>query len=164
VSELRRLAAPVTVLTGLLVIVVLFQPVRFGLAFRVWLVAVGALAAASLLRSALAPYRFAAVEPIRVRSRRAPRATRPPGLDEVERAVDFAGWNPADLRTRLRPLLREVVAARLEARAGVELGHSPAAARALLGETCWALVSDEFDAPDAGAPALREALGRLEAI
>jgi hypothetical protein len=163
-SELRRLGAPVAGLTVLLVVVGLFQPVRFGLAFRVWLVATGALAAAALLRAALAPYRSAPVEPIRFRSRRPSPSARPPGLEEVERAIDFAGWNPADLRSRLRPLLREVATLRLEAGPGVDLQRSPAAARALIGEACWALVSDEFETPDAGSAAIREALDRLEGI
>jgi hypothetical protein len=163
-SHLRRLAAPITALTLLLAIVVLFLPVRFGLAFRAWLVAVGALATAALLRAALAPYRSAPVEPIRLRPRRSPPSARPPGLEEVERAIDFAGWNAADLRSRLRPLLREVAALRLEAGPGVDLERNPVAARTLMGEACWALVSEEFDAPDAGSPAIREALDRLEAI
>ena len=163
-SELRRLRAPVAALTLLLAVVVIFQPVRFELAFRVWLVAIGALVAAALLRTALAPYRSAPVEPIRLRPRRSPPSARPPGLEEVERAIDFAGWNPADLRIRLRPLLREVASLRLEAGPGLDLERSPAAARALLGEACWALVSDEFEAPDAGSAAIRQALDRLEAI
>lgn len=163
-SELRRLAPPLAALTLVLAVVVLFRPVRFELAFRVWLVAAGALVTAALLRAAMGPYRPAAVEPIRLRRRRRSPAPRPPGLDEVERAVDFAGWNPADLRTRLRPLLREVVAARLETGRGVDLDRDPAAAREAVGEACWSLASPEFEAPDAGTAALREALDRLEAM
>jgi hypothetical protein len=164
VSELRRLGLPVALLTLLLAIVVVFQPIPFGVAFRGWLVALGALAAAALLRGALAPYRRAAVEPIRLRARRRPPAARPAGLEEVERAVDFAGWNPADLRRRLRPLLREVAVQRLRSGRGLDLERSPDACRALLGEAAWALVSEEDEEPDAGSPALREALGRLESI
>jgi hypothetical protein len=163
-SELRRLGVPVAVLTGLLAIVIFFKPIPFGVAFRAWLVALGALAAAALLRGALAPYRRSAVEPIRIRPRRRLPAPRPPGLEEVERAVDFAGWNPADLRRRLRPLLREVAVQRLRSGPGLDLERSPDACRTLLGEAGWALVSDEVAEPDAGSPALREALRRLESI
>src|SRR5207248_6356968 len=134
VSELRRAALPAALLTVLLVIVLLFRPIPFGIAFRGWLVALAAVAAAGLLRGVLAPYRRAVVEPIRLRARRRPPAPRPPGLDEVERAVDFAGWNPADLRRRLRPLLREVAVQRLRSGPGLDLERTPAACRTLLGE------------------------------
>jgi len=164
VTELRRHALPVAVLSGLLGVVVIFQPVPFGLAFRIYLVAIAGLAVAALLRAALAPYRPAPVEPFRPWSRRVAVISRPPGLEEVERAVDFAAWNPADLRRRLRPILREVAAQRLQSSAGVDLERDPAAARALLGEEAWALVSEEFATPDSGTPALRAALERLEAI
>ena len=163
-SRLRPLAVPVAVLSVLLGLVILFRPVPFGIAFRLWLVAVGALTAAALLRAMVAPYDRLIVEPVRLwRDRRAP-APRPAGLEEVERAVDFAGWNAADLRNRLRPLLREVAAQRLRAHAGVALDRNPEAARRLLGQEGWQLVSPEFEAPDAGDAALTAALVRLEAL
>jgi hypothetical protein len=149
VSLLRRLGPPVAVLTGLLALVVVFQPTSVGLAFRVWLVAIGALASAALFRAALSGYRPAPVEPLRLRPRRPLDAVRPPGLEEVERAVDFAGWNAADLRSRLRPILREVAVQRLQAGPGVDLQRDPTAARRLLGEEGWALVSEEVASPDA---------------
>jgi len=90
VSELRRLAAPAAALTAILGLVVLFRPVPFGFAFRAWLVALGALAAAALVRGSLAPYRKVRVNPVRLRRPSRAIAERPAGLEEVERAVDFA--------------------------------------------------------------------------
>ena len=162
-TELRRLAIPASVLTVLLGLVVFFRPVPFAFAFRAWLVAIGVLSVAAVLRGALAPYRRAAVEPIRPWRARPPAPERPPGLEEVERAVDFAGWNAADLRNRLRPILREVATQRLRA-VGVDLDRSPETARRRLGEEAWALVSDELATPDAGDAALTATLDRLEAI
>ena len=157
--ELRSLAVPATALTAVLGVVIVFRPVPFGLAFRVWLVSVGALAAAALVRGTLAPYQKVRVHP--VRWRRTPRVTapRPAGLEEVERAVDFAAWNPTDLRLRLLPLIREVAAHRLQSRRGIDLERTPEAARLALGETTWGLVGDPASA---GPEVLAAAISRLE--
>ena len=169
-TELRRLAVPAVVLSGLLAVDIAFRPIPFGFAFRAWLVALGALAAAALVRGSLAPYRRLHVQPMRLANRRQTRVERPAGLEEVERAVDFAVWNRADLDRRLRPLLREVAAHRLLARRGVDIDRSPESARQLLGEVAWQLV----DAPPALEPehrragttaaAIRETIERLEAL
>jgi hypothetical protein len=170
VNELRRLIVPGVVLTGLLGVDVLFRPVPFGLAFRAWLVALGALAAAALVRGALAPYRRVRVEPVRLERRRRFSAERPAGLKEVERAVDFAVWNPVDLNRRLRPLLREVAAHRLQARRGIDIDRDPGSARRLLGDVAWNLVAapatQEPEGHPAGASpaAIRETIQRLEEL
>jgi hypothetical protein len=168
VNELRRLAVPGAVLSGLLVVDIVFRPVPFGLAFRAWLVALGALGAAALVRGTLAPYLRVRVEPVRFTRRRALSAERPAGLEEVERAVDFAIWNPADLSRRLRPLLREVAGHRLRARRGIDIDRDPKAARHLLGDVAWHLVQGP-DAPDeqgrrggASPAAIRETIQSLE--
>ena len=153
------MAAPAAVLTVVLGIVIVFRPVPFGFAFRVWLVALGALAAAAMVRGTLAPYRQVRVHPVRFGRALTKVALRPAGLEEVERAVDFAAWNPADFRLRLLPLLREVAAHRLLSRRGIDLERDPQAARLALGEPTWALLGD---AASAGPQLLEEALGRLE--
>ena len=153
------MAAPAAALTAVLGVVIVFRPVPFGLAFRVWLVAVGALAAAALVRGTLAPYRQVRVHPVRFRKAPTATALRPAGLEEVERAVDFGSWNPTDLRLRLLPLLREVAAHRLLSRRGIDLERNPEAAKVALGATTWALLGD---APSAGSAVLEEALCRLE--
>ncbi len=158
-NELRRLAAPAAALTALLGLVVLFRPVPFGFACRAWLVALGALAAAALVRGSLAPYRQVRVNPVRLRRPSRAIAERPAGLEEVERAVDFAAWNPADLKRRLLPVLREVAAHRLQSRRGIDLERNPDAARLALGDPTWALLGEPAGA---GSELLQEALARLE--
>jgi len=170
VKELKRLAVPVAVLTGLLAVDVLFRPVPFGFAFRGWLVALGALAAAALVRGSLAPYRRVQVEAVRFPGRHPLRAERPAGLEEVERAVDFAVWNPVDLNRRLRPLLREVAAHRLQARRGIDIERDPKTARRLLGEVAWDLAGPPPAPVADGRPAfagpaeIRETIQRLEEL
>ena len=164
-SEIRRRALPVGLLTVLLGLVVVFRPVPFGLALRAWLVALGALAASSLVRGALAPYGRLTVDRIHFGSPKPPPAARPAGLEEVERAVDFATWNPADLRRRLRPLLREVAAYRLQAGQGIDLERNPQAAEAVLGATAWSLIAAPtgIETP-AGLAAISQTVDRLESI
>jgi len=169
VNELRRLAAPIVVLTVLLGIDIVFRPIPFGFAFRAWLVALAAIAAAALVRGSLAPYQTVRIEPIRLPRRRRVSAERPAGLEEVERAVDFAVWNPADLNRRLRPLLREVATHRLQTRRGVDIGRNPETARRLLGEVAWELIEASPSALEpevrraaASALSIRETIQRLE--
>jgi hypothetical protein len=107
---------------------------------------------------------------VRFQRRRIAPSQRPAGLEEVERAIDFAIWNPADLNRRLRPLLRLVAAHRLQTRSGIDLARAPGQARALLGETAWDLI----DQPAAGEGAerrcgatlvaMRETIQRLEEL
>ena len=63
-----------------------------------------------------------------------------------------AGRNEADLHARLRPMLREVAAARLQRRHGITLDRDAAAARALLGEELWEVVRPGRPVPDRSAP------------
>ena len=169
-TELRRLFLPGAVLTGLLGVDLIFRPIPFGFAFRAWLVALGALTAAALVRGSLAPYRQVQVEPVRFERRRPLPPERPAGLEEAERAVDYAAWNPADLNRRLRPLLREVARHRLLTRRGIDLERSPETARQLLGDVAWSLIhrpaASESTGRDPGAspPAIRETIERLEEL
>ena len=169
-NELRRLAAPIVVLTVLLGIDIVFRPIPFGFAFRAWLVALAAIAAAALVRGSLAPYQTVRIEPIRLPRRRRVSAERPAGLEEVERAVDFAVWSTADLNRRLRPLLREVAAHRLRTRRGVDIERNPQTARRLLGEVAWELIDTapilepEARRPAASAESIRETIQRLEEL
>jgi hypothetical protein len=170
VNELRRFAVPAAILTGFLGIDAVFRPIPFGFAFRAWLVALGALSAAALVRGSLAPYRQVQVEPVRFERRRPRTHERPAGLEEAERAVDYAAWNPTDLNRRLRPLLWEVATHRLLTRRGVELERSPEAARQLLGDVAWDLIhrpaasGSEARRRGASPPAIRETIERLEEL
>jgi hypothetical protein len=169
-NALRRSALPAIVLTCLLGADAVFRPLPFGFAFRAWLVALGALAAAGLVRGLLAPYRQVRVVPVRIERRRPLLRERPAGLAEVERAVDYAAWNPADLNRRLRPMVRGVAAHRLLARRGVDIDRDPGLARRLLGDVAWDFirVRDAGDPaghpPGSGPPAIRETIERLEEL
>jgi hypothetical protein len=76
--------------------------------------------------------------------------SRPAELVRVEREVTLATANQGHVYSRLRPLLREIV----EARLGVDLDRNPEAGRAQLDEETWAIVR-----PDAPPPADRSAPG-----
>jgi hypothetical protein len=169
-NALRRSALPAIVLTCLLGADAVFRPLPFGFAFRAWLVALGALAAAALVRGSLAPYRQVRVERVRIERRRPLSPERPAGLAEVERAVDYAAWNPADLNRRLRPMLREVAAHQLRTRRGVDIERDPGLARRLLGDVAWDLIrvrdtnEPAGHRPGAGPAAIRETIERLEEL
>jgi len=165
----RRIGIPAAVLSGLLALVAIFQPIPFDLAFRAWLVAVGGLVAAELLRVALGPYRRLEVEPVRLGRRREAPPERAAGLEEIERAVDFAVWSAVDLRRRLRPLLREIAAHRLQSGRGIDLQRNPEAAERVLGPVTWSLLSGDSEpterrGPGASPDELREAVDRLEGL
>jgi len=170
VRTARRLAAPAVFLSALLGLDAVFQPVPFGLALRAWMVAVGGLAAAELVRAALSPFPRLRIEPVRFGRRRQPAPERPAGLEEVERSVDFAVWNAVDLRRRLQPLLRNIAAHRLRTRRGIDLERNPEPARRVLGEAAWTLMaSADLDGADRRGPGvtpadLRETVDRLEAL
>jgi hypothetical protein len=166
----RRFGIPAGILSALLGLVYLFQPIPFGMALRAWLVGLGGLAAAELVRAAVSPYPRLLVEPVRLGGRRKPPPQRPAGLEEVERAVDFAVWNAVDFRRRLRPMLHDIASHRLHARSGIDLDANPGAARQALGEEAWALLGAAEPEPSGRrgpgvTPAeLREAIQRLEAL
>jgi hypothetical protein len=74
-------------------------------------------------------------------------------LDRLEREIYMGAARGFDLHYRLRPVVREIAAGRLERR-GLELDSGSAAVRAALGDELWELVR-----PDLEAPRDRQALG-----
>lgn len=92
----------------------------------------------------------------------------PAALREAQQVVAGSA-RAADLHLRLRPVLREIAAARLAER-GLGLDRDPVAARRLLGEELWEIVRPGRPRPDepfADALAPREIarlLSRLEAV
>jgi hypothetical protein len=102
--------------------------------------------------------------------RRRSMSRRPPSptLDALEWTLLFSAERELDLYGRLRPLLRDISAARLAA-VGIDLDRSPAAAE-LLGPELWSIVRPDRDppadrhAPGPGLPAIERALADLEAI
>jgi hypothetical protein len=119
-----------------------------GLALLAYVLFLGALALAALagrLRAALpeAP-RF---EALLVRETR---MDEPIGqLETILRTLSGAEWIQTELHYRLRPLVREITAARLSRQYGVDLDRQPEQARALIGEgRVWELVRPEREPPE----------------
>ena len=76
--------------------------------------------------------------------------SRPAELVRVERELTLASSSAGHLHTRLRPLLQEIVAARLD----VDIGRRPDVVRAQVDDATWELVR-----PDAPDPADRSGPG-----
>ena len=98
-----------------------------------------------------------------------PETVRIAALDRLEREVALAASREFDLHYRLRPVLREIAAARLERR-GARLDSDPARARELLGDELWSLTQPDREppsnrlAPGIGFEGLERTVGRLERL
>jgi hypothetical protein len=141
------LLGPLAAATAGLVALLLLQPFSRQLALHLYLVMVAGIvlaAAVGATRAALpAPGRSAFDEALR---RREPEQRRPAQLERIERAVTLGTTTAFDFHARLRPLLREVAAARLARARGVDL-DSPAG-RAALGDDAWELLRPDREPPD----------------
>jgi hypothetical protein len=80
----------------------------------------------------------------------------PASLEELDRLVRWQVSTAGDVHFRLRPVLREIAAHRLQHGHDVDLDGSPAVARRLLGEVAFEVVR-----PDRPAPPDRLAPGRV---
>lgn len=118
-----------------------------------YLVALAAIVMLMLVRTAqaLLPERQPSLFESALRATQAPA----PAIGELslERDVELGRVNAFHFYTRVRPVLREIAAARLKRRYGVDLDREPGRARELLGTSAWETVR-----PDAEPPADR--LGR----
>jgi len=68
-------------------------------------------------------------------------------LDRLERTLYMASARSFDLHYRLRPVIREIVAGRLERR-GLSLDSGSASVRDLVGDDLWELVDPDRTAPE----------------
>jgi hypothetical protein len=90
-------------------------------------------------------------------------------LHRLERELSMAAARQFDLDYRVRPILREVAAARLERR-GLSIDSGSPAVRDLLGDELWELVAREHDplanrlAPGPGLEGLDRTIRRLERL
>lgn len=152
---IRRALVQALVATLPLAVILLLGIPYQGLALRLWLVALGAIAISGLTERALAGRTMADGPSLQVRwgwwRRTRPERARP--LEELEHAVDFSLGTAFDVHYRLRPHLRRIAAHRLAGH-GVRLDGQPERARALLGPDAWELVR-----PDRPEPADRNARG-----
>jgi hypothetical protein len=98
-----------------------------------------------------------------------PETARIPGLERLEREVALAASREYDLHYRLRPVLREIAAARLERRGAMLDSDSPRA-RELLGDELWSLTEPDREppsdrqAPGIGFEELERTVERLERL
>ena len=134
-------AAVATVLTLGLILVILVVPTRAAPALRWYLLFVGAIGVIIAIRVIAARY------PVLWRSS-ADRAKDQPNLDElpqriraINRLVTRAGWDAAGFELELRPILRAIAAQRLLTYRTIDIDEDPAAARAILGERVWTLLT-----------------------
>ncbi len=155
--------------TIVLVALLVVHPFGRELALHLYLVALAAIAmagAVSATHAATPPARRSAFDEALRRRPAAPE--RPAQLERTERAVTLGVANAYDFHARLRPMLREVAAARLGRARGVEL-DSPAG-RAALGEPAWELLRPDREPPDArygrglDAQRVRELVAMLETL
>jgi hypothetical protein len=92
-----------------------------------------------------------------------------PELDRLERAVYVGAARAFDLHYRLRPVLREITATRLERR-GLRLDSQSKAVRELLGDELWELTRPDREppanrhSPGPGLAHLRTMVTRMEEI
>lgn len=69
-------------------------------------------------------------------------------LEKIEQALAAAGWNEAYLYESTRPIVCEIVAARLRRRHRIDLDRSPDRAHAVVGDGyAWDLVRPDRKAP-----------------
>jgi hypothetical protein len=153
--------------TGMLVAVLWIAPEHRGFAGRAYLLVIAALATRALALQILH------VTPLRSRSRTVARSRPPAVPDElvrIDRALGAAPGSARETYHRLRPVLREIAADRLEVRRRIDLDAEPARARAALGDEAWALLRGDLPRPTdpyaAGIEpdATERIVARLEAI
>jgi hypothetical protein len=164
-AALRFLVLP----TVAFVVVSALAPGRAGLALRVYaLVACGTALVLALLALRRA---FPPEQPLRVDRRAQPERRNPPSsLARIEHEAALGVAGSFDLHYRLVPRLRSIASGLLQSRRRISLERQPDAARAILGESTWALVRPDRSAPDdrlaRGIPAdeLTRAVDSLEAL
>ena len=113
-----------------------------GLTVEIYLFVVAALALTAVVLGVATALPRAEPVPLR----QPPRLQRVGQLESVARALDLAEASAFDLHNTLRPIVREIAAARLS-RYGVSLDRQPERARALLGAQTWDLVRPDREDP-----------------
>lgn len=127
-----------------------FAPVPHATALDGYVLLLGALCLLGLVSTTRAPE--AAPSPFD-RVPAPPVRARPRELERLERLVYLSVGSASTVHSRLRPLLREVAARRLESRRGIDLDRGEGA-REALGPAAWELLR-----PDREPPADRFARG-----
>lgn len=157
-------AVAVAVATVALILVGLTVPFHLAAAVRWYCVALGSIASVALLR--LTFTRFPVMwqtEPWPAALSARPLREEPSRPRLIRRAVARAAWDPVGSRSQLSPILRGIAAQRLATYRRIALDQQPGAARAVLGDRTWALLT--FDAStDAPGDAASELSGLHTAV
>jgi len=144
-----------------------FAPGRHELELDVYVLILGGLAVlavASWVREVVPHGSQSALEEALVPSPEEP--ARIAELDRLEREIYMGAAREFDLHFRLRPVVREIAAGRLEQR-GLELDSGSPAVRAALGDELWELVRPDLEAPvdrQAKGPGVEYVRARIEAL
>jgi hypothetical protein len=123
-------------------VALLVSPGGPGLTAEIYLFVVAALVLAAVVLDVANA--LPAAEPVPLQ--RPPRSQRVGQLESIARALDLSETSSFNLHNTLRPIVREIAAARL-ARHGVSLDRQPERARALTGAQTWELVRPDREAP-----------------
>ena len=124
-----------------LILVSLILPARTTLALHWYLVAIGAIAAVAAMRGLTRLY------PVTWRSSRDASdwmnmpLDQPARLRAITRMVSHAEWDAVGFQLELRPILRAIAKQRLATYRTIDIDADPRAARAVLGEQVWALLT-----------------------
>jgi hypothetical protein len=147
-------------------VALLVSPGAPGLTVEIYLFVVAVLVIAAVVIGVA--HGLPLAEPVQLQ--RPPRSEGIDQLESVARALDLAQSSSFELHNTLRPIVREIAAARL-ARRGVSLDRQPERARALIAAEAWELVRPDREAPargsgrgDWGRDELRVVVDSLEAI
>jgi hypothetical protein len=145
-------------------------PGRHELELDLYILALGVMAllvAVAWLHEVAPPERRSELE--QALARELPEPPGIPELDRLERAVYVGAARAFDLHYRLRPVLREIAATRLERR-GLRLDSERKAVRELLGDELWDLTRHDREppanrhGPGPGLAHLRGMVTRLEEL
>ena len=151
-AERRRVLVLFTVTTIALIVVLGLHPVstsRIAAGYALTLAAIGLDAVVRVLGATSWHERGSLFE--HALSRKAPEPTRPSEIIRIEREITLGTTSAGHLHTRLLPLLRDAVAARL----GVDFDLHAERARVALSEKSWELLRpDRLEPADRSAPGL----------
>lgn len=156
--------------TAALLLVRVFVPGRNELALDVYVLILGGMALLALvswLRQAIPdPMESPVAETLQRRSAHPERIAE---LDRLERELYLGSTTAFDLHYRLRPVLREIAANRLE-RHGLQLDAGGSRVREALGNDLWEIVRPDREppgdrhAPGPGLARMRRIVEQLEAV
>jgi hypothetical protein len=134
--------------TLVLIAVAWLVPGQTRLVARAYIPSITAIAITARMREILDPSP-SAPRPRQRRRRRGPRSKNPlKELSRIEATVSVSPSSAKETYHRLRPILREIAADRLEVGRRIALDDDPVRTRAVLGDEAWALLRPDLPMPE----------------